>query len=159
MSALTYRSGPTQLVRVAADPAHAIRPGMLLGLAGGLARPASATPWDEDLAGTREAFAQTFLGVAHSASPAGEGGPVSVDLGPGGVYAPALEPGGCAFGQPLAPADDGGTLSDVRVAAVADPGEAIGRAVEAADPAAAAVRAAFASAFCTASSHVRAAVG
>ena len=152
INSIPLRSGPTWLVRVPADPAHAISPGDLLGLHNGQARPAAATPWEDDADTTRENFAAGFLGVAHSASPAGDAGPVSVDIGPAAVYAPACEPGGFAFGQPVGPADDGGALSNVRLAPAGTTG-AVGRAVEAAPAAAGRVRASFASAFCTAANH------
>ena len=153
MSVLTYRTGPTQLVRVAADPAFAIRPGMLLGLFGTVARPASAVPWAGDLDTTREIFADLFLGVAHSAAEVGGGGLISVDISPMAVYAPGLDPGGCQFGEPLAPADDGGALADDRLAPVAGRTRAVAMAMEAVADDAPAVRVTFASKYCPAANH------
>ena len=159
MTVLNYRTGPTLLVRVAADAAAEIRPGALLALVGGSAVPAAAMPWPGDADAAREAFAGAFLGVAHSASPAGDGGPVSVCVGPQAVYAPGLTPGGCAFGAALGPADDGAALLDDRLTPVPDRGAAVARALEAAPAGAAAVRCTFASAFHPGSGHAAAAVG
>lgn len=154
MSVLTYRTGPTQLVRAPSDPAFAIRPGMLVGLFNGTLRPPSGTPWSGDAATTRALFAEVFVGVAHSAADAGESVAVSVDVSPLSIYAPALEPGGCGFGTPLAPADLGGELSDERLAAVGDREGAIGLAMETVAADAPAVRTAFASAHSPAANHV-----
>ncbi|MFH5806185.1 hypothetical protein [Alienimonas sp. DA493] len=156
MSALTYRTGPTQLVRVPSDPAFTIRPGMLVGLWGSVVRPPSGTPWAGDLNATQGLFAEVFLGVAHSVAEAGESRTVSVDLSPLAVYAPALEAGGCAFGTPLAPADAGGELSDELLTPVAGRITAVGLALEAADADAPRVRAAFASVGSPASNHAKA---
>ena len=156
--ALTYRSGRVRLVRAAADPGYAVAPGTPVCLTGGLVRPASGVPWAGDGAATRGAFAGAFLGVAHSASPAGDGGPVSVDVSPDAVYALPLEPGGCDLGAPLGPADDGTALADARLT-VAGPGAAVGRAAEAAGPAAREVRVTFASAFAAGTGHAAALLG
>ena len=159
MSVLSYRTGPTLLVRVTAAAAPAIRPGMLLALVEGEAAPAGALDWPGDPDAARRAFAAAFLGVAHSASPAGEGGPVSVCVGPQAVYAPPLTPGGCDFGALLGPADDGAALSDDRLRPVSDADQAVARSVEAAPADAAVVRCTFASAFHPGSGHAGAGVG
>ncbi|NNJ27759.1 hypothetical protein [Alienimonas chondri] len=156
MSVLTYRTGPTQLVRVPSDPAFAIRPGMLLGLFGGAVRPPSGTPWLGDLATTRGLFSDSFVGVAHSAAEAGESAMVSVDVSPLSVYAPALEPGGIAFGGSLAPADAGGELSDDLLAPAGDRAAAVGLAMETVAADAPAVRASFASVYSPAANHAQA---
>ena len=158
---ISPRSGPSWLVRVPADPAHAIAPGDLVYLSGGLARPTSAASMADGATDAREAVALAFLGVAHSASPAGGGGPVSVDVSPAAVYAAAREPGEAVpFGAYLTPADDGAALSSARLAVAGGGGGAVGRAVEAkaaGDPGP--VRVSFASAFCTAAAHVAGLVG
>ena len=155
--ALAPRSGASQLVRVPADPAHAISPGQLLSYDGAACRPATATAVvGGALEDAQQAFARTFLGVAHGRSPAGDGGPVSVDVSPTAVYAAAREPGeAVAFGAYLTPADDGAALSSARLAVAGGGGGAVGRAVEAkaaGDPGP--VRVSFASAFCTAAANV-----
>ena len=160
---ISPRSGPSWLARVPADPAYAIAPGELLSLHGGLCRPASATavgPDPGDDTDAREAFCSAFLGVAHSASPAGDGGPVSVDLSPSAVYAADCEPGAVAFGDPLGPAADGPALSSARLTAGVNRGAAVGRAVEArAAGDFRPVRVSFSSAFCTAANHVAGLLG
>ena len=159
--ALAPRSGASQLVRVPADPAHAISPGQLLSYDGAACRPATATAVvGGALEDVQQAFARTFLGVAHGRSPAGDGGPVSVDVSPAAVYAADVEPGPAVpFGAPLAPAaepdgDGGQRLSAGRLAAVGSPGGAMARALEA-RPAGSAgpVRAGLASAFAPGSAN------
>ena len=159
MSVLSYRTGPTLLVRVPAEAAPEIRPGMPLALVDGRAVPAGAMPWPNDPDAARQQFAAAFLGVAHSASGAGEGGPVSVCVGPQAVYAPPLTPGGCAFGAPLGPTDDGAALSNDRLQVVYGPEFAVARSVEAAPADAPVVRCTFASAFHPGSGHAGSGVG
>ncbi|QDT15131.1 hypothetical protein [Alienimonas californiensis] len=156
MSVLSYRTGPTQLVRVPSDPAFTIRPGMLVGLFGSAIRPPSGTPWAGDVDATRSVFAEVFLGVAHSAAEAGVSQMVSVDLSPLAVYAPALEAGGCAFGAGLAPADAGGELSDDLLAPTGSRASAVGLALETAAADAPVVRAAFASVYSPAANTTKA---
>lgn len=153
MSVLTYRNGPPQLVQVPSDPAFAIRPGMLLGLYSGAVRPPSSLTWLGSLEGTQGVFAEAFLGVAHSSSEIGESALISVDLSPMSVYAPALEPGGCDFGDPLAPADDGDVLSDTRLAPVNGRDLAVAMAMETVAADAPVARVSFASAYCPAANH------
>lgn len=79
-------------------------------------KPADLFPWDTDLATTRAAFSLRFLGAATSASANGETSPVSVDMGPEGVYEIGCELARFAIGDMLTPAQDGEDENLSRVA-------------------------------------------
>jgi hypothetical protein len=110
------------------NSAGVILDGDLLWNDSGVARPASNFPWNTDLQTTQGDFSTVFIGVALESSMVGETKPIKVSRGVN-IDIPFLYVSGTyAVGQAVGPAQGpGNTLSNFRLAAVANSDSAIGR--------------------------------
>lgn len=156
---LRFRSGQVELHRLRVDSATVLEAGDLVYLDEHDVKPASAFPFNTDLATTRGAFAAVFLGVCHSPSAVGDVQDVSIDVSPLSVYEFDVDPATYEVGDRLAPDGDSDGLAAQRLAAVGDAAQAIARAAEYRAAAASLLRVQFASAFHPASANVNAALG
>ena len=157
---LRFRSGQVQLRSFRVLEADAVTPGDLMVRDGQYARPASTVPVLNSVGSARLSASSTFLGVAHSASAAGEAGAVSVDVSAMSVYEVAVRSGSFEIGDLLGPDDDGGAaLSANRMDAVGDASEAVARAAEFTDGPVERLRVTFASSVNTASANAAAQLG
>jgi hypothetical protein len=154
-----YRSGQVHLVSVRVDAATVIEVGDLLFLDTDDAKPASAFPWNTNLATTQSDFAAQFLGVAHEQSKSGDTAPISVDVGSDAVYELDAASATYELGDTLGPdKDTGNQLLDQQLEAAVGT-SSIARAVESKPAAATSLRVSFASAYYAGSSNVNAHVG
>ena len=156
---LRFRSGQVQLRRFRVREEDAITPGDLMVQDGVHARPMSSVAWTGTASGTRAAAGEAFLGVAHSASAAGEASPVSVDVSAMSVYEVAVRSGSFEVGDLLAADEDGAGLISDRMDEVSDPIEAIARAAEYTEGPVERLRVTFASSVNTASANAAAQLG
>lgn len=156
---LRFRSGQVQLHRFRVDADTVIEAGDLVYLDGDDVKPASAFPWDTDLATTQAAFAAAFVGVAHQQSRAGETDDISVDLSPHAVYEFDVNPAAYEVGDVLAPDESSNTLMNQQLEAVASGTLGIARAAEYKPASASRLRITIASAFHTGSANANAALG
>jgi len=157
MNRLRFRSGQVHLRKVRVDAATVLSAGDLVWLDGNDAKPASAFPWDTNLANTQSGFAAQFIGIAHQQSASGQTDPISVDVSPLSVYEFDADPAAYEVGQPLGPDGSSSSLLNQQLAAAA-PASAIARAAEY-SPSATTLRVTFASAFATGSGNTNAALG
>jgi len=154
-----YRSGQVHLISVRVDAGTVIEVGDLLFLDTDDAKPASAFPWNTNLATTQSDFAAQFLGVAHEQSKSGDTDLISVDIGADAVYEFDAASGTYEVGDTLGPdKDTGNQLLDQQLEAAVGT-SSIARAVEVKVSAATSLRVTLASAYYTGSGNVNAQVG
>ena len=156
---LRFRSGQVQLVKVRVDSGTVIEAGDLVYLDGDDAKPASDFTWDTDLSTTQASFAALFLGVAHQPSASGETKSISVDVSSSSVYEFDVQAGTYELGDCLGPDENSSTIMSQQLEAVADGGDAIGRAVQYKATSTTMLRVSFASAFHVGSANVNAGIG
>ena len=155
---LRFRSGQVLLQKVRVDSGTNISAGDLVYLDTDDVKPASAFTWGETLAATQESFAAAFLGVAHQASDVGETAPISVDVSPQAIYEFDVHPATYEVGSLLGPDESSSHLMSQQLEA-ATAARAIARAAEFKAVSSGALRVMLASAFCTGSGNVNAAIG
>lgn len=158
MNRLRFRYGQVQLRKVRVDAATIIDAGDLVWLDGDDAKPASAFPWDTDLATTQAAFAEKFLGISHQSSREGQTDPISVDVSPASVYEFDVSPATFEVGAPLGPDENAGTLMNQQLE-TANASNSIARTAEFTTGSTGIIRASFASAFVTGSGNAHAQLG
>lgn len=156
---LRFRSGQVHLHKLRVNSATVLEAGDLVYLDTDDVKPASDFPWDTDLATTQEAFAASFLGIAHQQSADGDTGDVSVDLSPSAVYEFDVNPAAYEVGDVLGPDENASSLMSQQLEAVASGTQGIARAAEYKGSSASLLRVTFASAYATGSANTNAAIG
>jgi hypothetical protein len=113
-----YVSGPRSLVDVPIESATVVAKGDNIGLDGGYAIPLGDFNDAGDAAANRENGADNFIGIAETASAAGETTPLVVDVSNEATFLLELAAAATlSFGTALEPYSDGGACSDYTMVA------------------------------------------
>ena len=154
-----HRNGQQTLRSYPVASATVIAIGDMVWSNSGEVKPAADYTWDTNLATTQGTFAAAFVGIARTASAAGETTNVQGDVSPEAVYEMDQASATIDIGTPVGPAKASGNALENQKVVASTGTSCIGRAAADYQSATTRVRVTLASAYHTASSNVNANVG